>query len=153
MGSFVPFLLFLWFHGLITSFFEASLARLLYYFIILWAYGLSFCHSSLMVFILLLFFFSTFFILLGFFCHWAFLSKIGINIGLASFSGLAPWGWCPRTPIVFFFSFIEKHNQYFLYFLSPLHTLNHYWWNIWTPFITRELWSKVVWLVRTWEIF
>ena len=39
------------------------------------------CHSSLMVFILL-FSFSIFFILLGFFCHWTLLSKVSINIQL-----------------------------------------------------------------------
>ena len=37
------------------------------------------CYSGLMVFILL-FSFSIFFILLGFFCNWALLSKVGINI-------------------------------------------------------------------------
>ena len=37
------------------------------------------CHFGLMVFILLFSFFI-FFILLGFFCHWALLSKVGINI-------------------------------------------------------------------------
>lgn len=32
-------------------------------------------------------------------------------------------------PLQFFFFFpLGKQNQYFLYFLSPLHTLNHYWW-------------------------
>ena len=68
-------------HGLATSIFGAPLGSFAFF-----RAFLLFCrhvdnysnHSSPMIFILLFHFFISF-ILLGFFCHWALLPKIGIN--------------------------------------------------------------------------